>query len=138
MMFFKICAEPIDSQAVIHLVESPEAGAVTAFIGSVRVQNLGKKVVALEYEAYEPMALSKMQSIANQAQARWKIDKIAIYHRVGKLQIGDTAVVVAVSTVHRREAFEACQYLIDTLKEVVPIWKKEIYADGEVWIAAHP
>ncbi|MCU0443323.1 MAG: molybdenum cofactor biosynthesis protein MoaE [Microscillaceae bacterium] len=134
----KILSQPIDNQEVISLVESESAGAVAVFIGTVRNQNLAKKVVRLEYEAYEAMAVKKMNEIAEAAHLRWHTEKIAIYHRVGSLAIGEVAVVVAVSTKHRRESFEACQYIIDTLKEVVPIWKKEIYEDGQVWLAAHP
>jgi molybdopterin synthase catalytic subunit len=134
----KIVSQAIDSQEVIKLAESESAGAVAVFIGTVRNQNLAKTVVRLEYEAYEPMAVKKMTEIAEAAQLRWKAEKIAIYHRVGCLAIGEIAVVVAVSTKHRRESFEACQYIIDTLKAVVPIWKKEVYDDGQVWLAAHP
>jgi molybdopterin synthase catalytic subunit len=134
----KVVSQAIDNQEVISLVESEVVGAVAVFIGTVRNHNLAKKVVRLEYEAYEPMAVKKMTEIAETAQLRWNVEKIAIYHRVGSLAIGETAVVVAVSTKHRRESFEACQYIIDTLKEVVPIWKKEIYEDGQVWLAAHP
>ncbi len=134
----KIVSQVIDSQEVIKLAESKAAGAVAVFIGTVRNQNLAKNVVRLEYEAYEPMAVKKMTEIAEAAQLRWKTEKIAVYHRVGSLAIGEIAVVVAVSTKHRRESFEACQYIIDTLKERVPIWKKEVFEDGETWVSAHP
>ena len=134
---FKITSKTIDTQEAIQFAESGNSGAVSVFIGTVRNNTQGKKVVSLEYEAYEAMAVKKMEDIAYEARQKWPIEKIAIIHRIGKLSIGETAVVVAVSTPHRKEAFEACQFLIDTLKKVVPIWKKEIYEDGEVWVAAH-
>ncbi|EAY28894.1 molybdenum cofactor biosynthesis protein MoaE [Microscilla marina] len=137
-MEFKITDQPINEQEVIDLVRSPHCGGLSVFVGTVRNQTKGKKVISLEFEAYEAMAMNKMREIAEQAQKRWKTDKIAIYHRVGKLSVEETAVVIAVSTPHRKESFQACEYLIDTLKQVVPIWKKEIYEDGEIWVAAHP
>lgn len=137
-MDFKITDQTINEQEVIELARSGNCGGLSVFVGTVRNQTKGKKVVRLEFEAYEAMALNKMREIAEQAKNRWKADKIAIYHRTGKLSIGETAVVIAVSTPHRKESFEACEYLIDTLKKVVPIWKKEVYEDGEVWVAAHP
>jgi molybdopterin synthase catalytic subunit len=136
--FIFISEKSLNSQEVIDLVESENAGAVAVFIGTVRNYNLQKKVVRLDYEAYLPMALRKMEELAQAACARFPIEKVAIHHRVGSLTIGEVAVVIAVSTPHRRESFAACQYLIDTLKEIVPIWKKEYYEDGAVWIAAHP
>ncbi len=137
-MNFKITDQTIDEQAVIELVRSENCGGLSVFVGTVRNQTKGKAVVRLEFEAYESMALKKMQEIAEQARTRWQTDQIAIYHRVGVLGLGETAVVIAVSTPHRKAAFEACEFLIDTLKQVVPIWKKEIYQDGEIWVAAHP
>lgn len=138
MHMYKITDQSIDTAEVIQLAESDKAGAVSVFIGTVRNNTQEKKVVSLEYESYESMALKKMEEIAEQAREKWPIEKVAMYHRVGKLEIGEAAVVIAVSTPHRKESFEACQFLIDTLKEVVPIWKKEIFEDGEVWVAAHP
>ncbi len=135
---FKICPQAIDPQEVIDLVYSEKAGAVNTFIGTVRNKTQDKNVVGLEFSSYESMAIKKMQEIAQIAEERWPVLKAAIYHRIGKLQIGDIAVVIAVSTPHRKAGFEACQFLIDTLKEVVPIWKKELFEDGEVWVAAHP
>ncbi|MCI4667269.1 MAG: molybdenum cofactor biosynthesis protein MoaE [Bacteroidia bacterium] len=120
------------------MVQSPSCGAIDIFVGTVRNQTKGKAVVRLDFEAYKPMALKEMTKIAEQAAEKWPVDKIAIYHRVGSLDIGDIAVVIAVSTPHRQASFEACKYAIDTLKETVPIWKKEIFEDGEVWVAAHP
>ncbi len=119
-------------------VRSPDAGGTVVFIGTVRNQTQGKKVVRLEFEAYAPMAVSEMQKIAEQALSRFAVRKIAIHHRMGILKIGDIPVVIAASAAHRAAAFEACQFCIDTLKQTVPIWKKEIFEDGEVWVAAHP
>ena len=136
-MNFKISDTPLNTQEVIKMAESDKAGAVAVFIGTVRNHSQHKKVVSLEYEAYEAMAIRKMKEISEAAKQKWPIEKVAIHHRIGKLDIGDIAVVLAVSTPHRKESFEACEHLIDTLKEVVPIWKKEIYEDGEVWVAAH-
>jgi molybdopterin synthase catalytic subunit len=133
-----ITEAPIDTQKVIAAVEADGAGAINVFIGTVRNQTQAKPVVQLDFEAYDSMAVKKMQEIADQAAARWPIQKVAIVHRKGSLQIGDAAVVIAVSTPHRKASFEACEFIIDTLKEVVPIWKKEIFEDGAVWVAAHP
>jgi molybdopterin synthase catalytic subunit len=133
-----ITEEPINTQAVINAVQADGAGAINVFIGTVRNQTQAKPVVQLDFETYDSMAVKKMQEIANQASARWPIQKVAIVHRKGALQIGEAAVVIAVSTPHRKASFEACEFIIDTLKQVVPIWKKEKFEDGEVWVAAHP
>jgi len=130
--------QPIAILEVIEAAQSEQAGAVDVFIGTVRNYSLQKKVVRLEYEAYDKMALKVMEQIAEEVKARWPVQNIAMVHRKGVLQIGEVAVVVAVSTPHRRESFEACQYTIDTLKQRVPIWKKEVYENGETWVAAHP
>src|SRR5947209_1342684 len=107
---------------------------MVVFVGSVREMSEGKQVHFLEYEAYEPMALRKLEEVSDEAKARWPVLAIAIQHRVGRLEIGDDAVVVAVSCPHRAEAFEACRFVIDRLKEVVPIWKKEHGEGGQVWV----
>lgn len=129
---------PLVSQDCIDFVSTESAGGVAVFIGTVRNQTKGKPVVRLEFEAYAPMAISEMRKIAELAQERWEAEKITIHHRTGVLFPGEIAVVIAVATPHRKAAFEACQFAIDTLKETVPIWKKEIFEDGEVWVAAHP
>ncbi|MGV3502400.1 MAG: molybdenum cofactor biosynthesis protein MoaE [Adhaeribacter sp.] len=129
---------PIDTQEVIASVQDEGAGAVNVFIGTVRNQSQTKPVVQLDFEAFDSMALKKMQQLAEEAASRWPVRKVSIVHRKGSLQIGDIAVVIAVSTPHRKASFEACEFLIDTLKEVVPIWKKEFFEDGAVWVAAHP
>ena len=108
------------------------------FIGTVRNATKGKAVVRLEFEAYEPMALSEMQKIADAAMEKWPVHQILIHHRVGTLEVGEIPVIIAVASPHRDAAFEACKYIIDTLKQTVPIWKKEVFEDGEQWVAAHP
>lgn len=130
--------KPLSPQSCETFVQSPDAGGMVVFIGAVRGRTAGKKVLRLEFEAYEPMAVSEMQKIAKQAIEQFPVQKIAIHHRTGILEVGELPVIIAVSAAHRAAAFEACQYCIDTLKQTVPIWKKEIFEDGEVWVAAHP
>ncbi len=130
--------DPLDTDKVVSLVCRADLGGVNVFIGVVRDQTKGKKVLRLEYEAYEPMAVAEMTKIANMVTEQWPQAMIAIHHRVGILQIGDAAVVIAVATPHRDQAFAACKFAIDTLKEQVPIWKKEIFEDGEEWVSANP
>lgn len=128
----------IDSQNCIDFIQDGGAGGQTIFIGTVRNQTKGNKVLRLEFESYVPMAIKEMGKIANEILQKWDAFKISIHHRVGVLEVGDIAVVIAVSTPHRKAAFEACEYAIDTLKKTVPIWKKEVFENGEVWVAAHP
>lgn len=130
--------ERIITQEVIALVESPDAGAIDIFIGTVRNQTKGKTVTHLEFEAYESMAISEIEKIVEHAESKWPILKIAVVHALGKLEIGDVPVVIAVSTPHRKAAFEACQFVIDELKKSVPIWKREYFEDGDQWVSAHP
>lgn len=138
-MHIELTDQPINVPAALQYVQADGAGAVNAFIGTVRNKSTGRPVVRLEYEAYDSMALHQLRRVAEQAQEKWPVlQEVAVVHRKGTLQIGDVAVVVAVSTPHRAESFAACQYIIDTLKQVVPIWKKEFYEDGDVWVAAHP
>jgi molybdopterin synthase catalytic subunit len=117
---------------------SPESGGIDVFIGTVRHATKSKSVIRLEFEAYEPMALTEMEKIVKQAFEKWPVQKALIHHRTGVLNVGEVPVIIAVSAAHRAAAFDACRYIIDTLKETVPIWKKEIFEDGEVWVAAHP
>jgi molybdopterin synthase catalytic subunit len=138
MVDLKITNEVLDITNCINWVMTPQAGGIDVFIGTVRDQTKEKKVVRLEFEAYEKMALNEMQRIADEMMKRWPLHKILIHHRTGVLQIGEVPVVIAVSASHRAAAFEACQYAIDTLKQTVPIWKKEVFGDGEEWVAAHP
>jgi molybdopterin synthase catalytic subunit len=138
MIEIKLLSTPLSIFDAETFVESPDTGGAVVFIGTVRNKTQAKPVVRLEFEAYEPMALSEMRKIAEQALAQFAVTKIAIHHRVGVLDIGEVAVVIAVSAPHRGAAFDACEYCIDTLKLTVPIWKKEVFEDGEVWVAAHP
>ena len=138
MKDIKISAEPLNVQSCIDWIMSPDSGGIDVFIGTVRDSTKGKKVVRLEFEAYENMALSEMNKIADAAMVKWPVHKIWIHHRTGVLGIGEIPVVIAVSAAHRGAAFDACRYAIDTLKQTVPIWKKEVFEDGEEWVAAHP
>lgn len=129
---------PLSISACETFIESPDAGGAVVFIGTVRNKTQAKTVTRLEFEGYAPMAIKEMHKIAEQAIEKFAILKVAIHHRLGVLDIGEIPVVIAVSAAHRGAAFQACQYCIDTLKETVPIWKKEIFEDGEIWVAAHP
>lgn len=134
----KLLDTPLSVAECSAWVEDGSTGGTVLFVGTVRDNTKGREVIRLEFEAYEPMAISEMRKIAERAARQWPVKRIAIHHRVGNLGIGDIAVIIGVSTPHRGEAFAACQFAIDTLKQTVPIWKKEIFADGEVWVAAHP
>lgn len=138
MIDIQIKNTPLDQNECLRAVEDGGAGGTVVFVGTVRNQTKGKKVVKLEFEAFEPMAIKEMRKIAESIVEEWNALHVSIHHRVGSLDIKDIAVIIAVSTPHRKAAFEACEYAIDTLKETVPIWKKEIFEDGEVWVAAHP
>lgn len=132
----KIVTAIIDIQEVIQSVSDPSAGGIDVFIGTTRNHANDKEVRMLAYEAYEPMALKMMQNIEDELRSKWNICKSSIVHRIGKVPVGEASVVVAVSSAHRKEAFEACRYAIDTLKQNVPIWKKEFFADGEDWVGS--
>ena len=134
----KITEKPIDVQRVIETASARGAGAVNVFIGTVRDLAHNKKVVWLEYEAYESMAVAETRKIIDEAAHRWSLLGWAVSHRMGTLKPGEVAVAVAVSTRHRKESFEACQFIIDKLKENVPIFKKEVFEDGEEWVSARP
>ena len=131
---FRIVEEAISADALHALVLRPEAGAVAVFLGVVRDNNLGREVDYLEYDAYPEMAERVMGRIGEEIRARWDVAEVAMLHRVGRLEIGEASVGVAVSSAHRAEATDACRYGIDRLKAVVPIWKKEVWSDGEEWI----
>lgn len=135
-IFCRITHSPIDLQELVEFVADPTAGATTTFLGTTRNTNEGRRVIRLEYECYPGMAEKEMHKIAAAALARWPIVKIAMVHRVGRVDIGETSVAIAVSAGHRHAAFEACHYAIDRLKETVPIWKKELYEGGELWIGS--
>ena len=138
MINIQILDEPLDISECFNWVMSPQCGGIDLFIGTVRNITNEKVVTQLQFEAYEKMALSEMKKIAERALQTWPVQKVLIHHRKGILSIGEVVVVIAVSAPHRDAAFDACRYAIDTLKKTVPIWKKEIFDDGEVWVAAHP
>ncbi len=135
---------PLDAQAITDRVLKPTNGGVVTFLGVTRNTNEGRRVLHLEYEAYPEMALRKLEEIRQEIHQRWGIEDVAIAHRLGRLEIGETSLVVAVGAPHRREAYEACAYVVDRIKDMVPIWKKEFFEGGEVWIGqgssgkAHP
>ena len=133
-----ITSEKLKVQDCYDFVQDAACGGIAVFVGTVRNSTKNKEVSLLDFSAYEPMALKEMQKIADLALAKFQIHKIAIHHAVGALQIGDIPVIIAVSSAHRKAAFEACEFAIDTLKETVPIWKKEHFNDGEVWVNSHP
>ncbi len=138
MIDIQILDTPLSPAQCEEAVADDAAGGTVVFVGTVRNQTRGKKVVSLEFESYIPMAKKEMMKIAEQVEQRWSALHVCIHHRVGKLAVGELPVIIAVATPHRKAAFEACEYAIDTLKETVPIWKKEVFEDGEVWVAAHP
>jgi molybdopterin synthase catalytic subunit len=134
----KILSEELNLQECYQFVEDDSCGGISAFIGTVRNDTQGKEVKQLDFSTYKPMAIKEMLKIADLALKKFDIKKIAIHHAEGMLQIGDVPVIITASAKHRKAAFEACEFAIDTLKETVPIWKKEYFSDGEVWVNAHP
>lgn len=134
----KITEKPVDVQKVIETASSLGAGAVNVFVGTVRNTSHAKNVLWLEYESYEAMAVAEIKKIIEAASQRWGLLGWAVSHRIGTLKPGEVSVAIAVSTAHRKDSFEACQYIIDNLKTKVPIWKKEVFEDGEEWISANP
>ena len=133
-----LSAQSLNIQTCIDWVMAPGCGGIDVFIGTVRDMTKGKRVLRLEFEAYEKMAISEMQKLADRAMQQWSVQRVAIHHRTGVLQVGEVPVIIAVAAAHRDAAFDACRFLIDTLKNTVPIWKKEVFEDGEVWVSATP
>ena len=131
--FFRITRSRIFVPDLTIQLRAPKDGAVVTFEGIVRNHSRGRATLYLEYEAYEPMAIRKMEELGSEAKQKFAIDGIGMIHRLGRLEIGETSVAIIVTAEHRRAAFEACQYAIDRLKQIVPIWKKEYFADGAVW-----
>eukprot|EP01113_Clastostelium_recurvatum_P027675 TRINITY_DN3343_c0_g1_i2.p2 TRINITY_DN3343_c0_g1~~TRINITY_DN3343_c0_g1_i2.p2 ORF type:complete len:150 (+),score=34.59 TRINITY_DN3343_c0_g1_i2:304-753(+) len=131
--FVRITHELLNIEEVVQLVSCDDGGAVSSFIGTTRNNFQGKRVIELEYEAYETMAYKELEKICASIRMKWPVLKVALFHRLGVVPIGEASVIVAVSSVHRRESLEAVQYGIDELKRMVPIWKKEKYEDGSVW-----
>jgi len=131
---FEITASPVSLERVVAAVRRPSCGAVVSFLGAVREGSQGRSVDHLEFEAYREMAERKLQEIGEEISARWPGTATAISHRVGRMEVGEAIVVIAVSAPHRREAFEACSYAIDRLKQIVPVWKREVWSDGAAWV----
>ena len=134
MDFFEITNKPLDIGAISRRVVPETCGAIVTLDGFVRQYTKGRETLYLEYEGYEPMALKEMEKLIARAHEQFEIANVGIVHRLGKLEIGETSVVISVAAPHRRAAFECCEWLIKELKRTVPIWKKEVYADGETWI----
>lgn len=130
----ELVAEPIRAAELVAAVKGAGDGAVVVFDGIVRNHSQGRATLHLEYEAYRPMALAQMRGIVAEMRRRFAIDRVALVHRLGRLETGESSVLIAVSAAHRAAAFDACRYAIETLKHSVPIWKKEYFADGEVWV----
>ena len=135
-IFCKLTQDPIELRELTDFVADPGAGAMTTFVGATRNTNDGRQVIRLEYECYAGMAEKEMVKIATEVLTRWPVIKIAMIHRLGRVDIGEASVAIAVSSGHRHAAFEACHYAINQLKETVPIWKKELYEGGELWIGS--
>jgi len=131
---FQIIHEVIDTSAVARSLQKDEDGAIVIFEGIVRDNARGKSVRFLEYEAYEPMALKKLEEVGEMVKSKFDIRDIAIVHRLGHMEVGECSTLIVIASAHRTDAFDACRFAIDTIKQIVPIWKKEFYADGEVWI----
>ncbi len=131
---FRVTADPLDASAIAAIVASPDCGAIATFIGIVRNEHGGRRVLWLDYEAFEPLAIKAFARIDEEAGERWPSIALAIHHRIGRLDIGQASVVIAVASPHRPEAFAACRYAIERIKQIAPIWKHEHYEGGDVWI----
>jgi molybdopterin synthase catalytic subunit len=134
---FAISPDPLNPAPLVEGVRRDDAGAIALFYGVVRNENLGRRVQYLEYDAYPEMALKKIREVADEVRARFGIAEIGVLHRIGRLEIGETSLLVAVSSGHRKEAFEACHHAVDRIKQIVPIWKKEVWDDGSAWVEGH-
>ncbi len=132
---FKISEQPLSVEGIVSAVTERTCGAVATFVGVVREYSRGRQVSYLEYEAYPEMAVAKMREIEKEIREKWEIGRIAIHHRVGRLGIGEASVVIAVSAPHRQQALDACAYAIERLKQIVPVWKKEVTPDGSYWVS---
>jgi molybdopterin synthase catalytic subunit len=132
----EITHDVLDAESITSQVKHDAAGAVVTFLGTTRDHTGDRRVLSLEYEAYRPMADQQLARVAEDMGQRWDLTGVAIAHRLGRLEVGETSLVVAVSAGHRKEAFEACHYGVDRIKQIVPIWKKEHFEDGEVWVGS--
>ena len=137
-MRIEITAGPLAPEPFLQHVRRDESGAVALFLGVVRDHSHGRRVLYLEYDAYPEMAERKLREVAEEALARWPITDVAVAHRTGRLEIGETSLLVAVSSPHRHDAFAACHHIVNRIKEVVPVWKKEVWEGGEAWIEGDP
>jgi molybdopterin converting factor subunit 1 len=133
---FRIQSEPLDPRQVESSVADPSVGAIVTFVGTVRNHGRGRQVLRLDYEAYAPAAETILRQIGDEIRERWGLDNVAIVHRVGSLSVGEASVVISIASAHRDAAFDACRYTIERIKEIVPIWKKEHYSDGAVWVGS--
>lgn len=131
---FLVTEKALNLQEVVDYVADPEAGAIVTFVGTTRNHNEGRRVISLDYEAYPEMAEKELARLGEEAKRRWKIRRMGIIHRVGRVEITEPSVVIAVSAAHRGDAFQACRFAIEEIKKKVPIWKKEVFEGGEVWI----
>jgi molybdopterin synthase catalytic subunit len=129
-----VTSEPLDSETLVAIVDAAGDGAVVTFAGLVRDHNQGRRVQFLEYEAYEPLAVRALQRIVDEARKLWPGARLAVHHRLGRLQIGDASIVIAAASPHRADAFAACRYTIERVKQIVPIWKREYFDGGDVWL----
>lgn len=132
-----VTEEDFSLDALLEEVRAPEAGGVVLFVGTVRSTSQGREVTHLEYEAYQEMAEQELGRLCGEARRRWELERLAIHHRVGRLEVGENIVAIAVSAPHRTHAFEACEWLMTQIKELVPIWKKEAWSTGEAWVEGH-
>jgi molybdopterin synthase catalytic subunit len=130
----QVTREPLDCNALVAAITHPGVGGIVVFEGVVRDNARGKQIRYLEYDVYPEMAIQQIRAIITEAEKRWGVERVAVAHRVGRLEIGEASVIVVVATPHRAEAFDACRYIIDTLKKTVPIWKKEVATSGEEWV----
>ena len=137
-MSLRITRDPLDLSGLVDALSRPDCGAVVSFVGTVRNHHLGRAVTQLEYSAYEPMALRVLEAIAAEGQTRWPQLTFGCHHRIGRLEIGDAAVIIVVASPHRAEGFAACSWYLDRLKADCPIWKKETGPDGTVWVSPRP
>ena len=137
-LLIKVVDKDIEIEKNLDFVGSSSAGAINAFLGTVRKETKGEAVKHLFFEAYEPMAIKEMEKLALEAKKRWNLLSVVMVHRLGKVEISELAVLIAVSCPHRKASFEACEFLIDNLKKSVPIWKQEHFENGEYWVNSHP
>ena len=129
-----VTSEPLDADSLVTLVDAEGDGAVVTFAGLVRNHNQGRRVQFLEYEAYEPLAVRALQRIVDEARDLWPAARVAVHHRLGRLEIGEASIVIAAASAHRADAFAACRYTIERVKQIVPIWKREYFDGGDVWL----